>query len=196
MLVAARGINKATLWNFVQFQLSWVALVLAVANNQIWLGIALFLALIVIHLLFFSRDSREWQFFLVVAAIGLTWESFIHGMGLLSYPHHSASTVLAPLWMMALWINFASTINHSLRWLKGEPILAALFGAIGGPLAFLAGQKLGAVNFEDPVVATLALVIGWGMLTPLLLWLADKFTSGTVPVGGDELQVHGGCRSE
>ena len=32
----------------------------------------------------------------------------------------------APLWMMALWAGFAATLDQSLGWLRGRPVLAAL----------------------------------------------------------------------
>ena len=44
-------------------------------------------------------------------------------------------------------------------------------GAIGGPLAFYAGNRLGAVEFSDFGAAMLALAIGWGALMPLLVLL-------------------------
>lgn len=48
-------------------------------------------------------------------------------------------------------------------------------GAIFGPLAFIAGEKLGAVQFIDRSLALLALAVGWACLMPMLLWLADLF---------------------
>ena len=53
--------------------------------------------------------------------------------------------------------------------------LAALFGAIGGPLSYLAGARLGAMSFIDSGAAVTALAIGWGLAMPLLMWLAARF---------------------
>ena len=52
----------------------------------------------------------------------------------------------APYWMVALWGAFATTLNHSLRWLTRRPVFAALFGAVGGPIAYSAGVQLGALE--------------------------------------------------
>jgi hypothetical protein len=74
-----------------------------------------------------------------------------------------------------MWMLFATTLNVSLRWLRRFPLAAIALGAIGGPLAYWGGARLGAMEFTAPVAATAALAIGWGALTPFLVWLARRF---------------------
>jgi hypothetical protein len=74
-----------------------------------------------------------------------------------------------------MWALFATTINVSMAWLKNRWLLASSMGAIFGPLAFIAGERLGAVQFIDRPLALLALAVGWACLMPMLLWLADLF---------------------
>jgi hypothetical protein len=57
---------------------------------------------------------------------------------------------LAPVWIIAMWAGFATLLHVALRWLLPHRWLAALLGAVGGPLAYYAGMRLGAVNFPDP----------------------------------------------
>ena len=45
-----------------------------------------------------------------------------------------------------MWMNFALTLNHAMAWLKGRPVVGLILGAIGGPLAYFAGAKLGAAS--------------------------------------------------
>jgi hypothetical protein len=61
-----------------------------------------------------------------------------------------------------------------MRWMSGRYLLAALFGAIGGPLSYLAGARLGAMSFIDTGAAVTALAVGWGLAMPLLMWLAAR----------------------
>ena len=98
---------------------------------------------------------------------------------------------LAPYWIVAMWALFATTLNSSLGWLKGRPLLAALMGGFGGPLAYLAGHRLGGVEMADPVLALAAQGIGWAALMPLMTmigarlngfdWAAPPGTPGTRP---------------
>ena len=63
--------------------------------------------------------------------------------------------------MLALWVAFATTLNHSLRWLMRRPIVAALAGAVFGPVAYLAGEKLGALSLPAPAIALPMLAAAW-----------------------------------
>ena len=53
---------------------------------------------------------------------------------------------LAPLWV-GLWMQFATIMPFSLRWLSRRYWLSSVLGLVGGPLAYYAGQKAGAVDF-------------------------------------------------
>lgn len=161
-------------WNLLQFQIGWFALVLSVAAGRPMVGLTVLAVLVAIHLGFFAR-RHEWQFLAVVGLGGWIWETVVYRLGMLDFPGYSPGLMVAPVWMGALWLNFASTINHSLAWLKGRNGLASLFGAIGGPLAFLAGEKLGAVSLVYPLWSSALLTVGWSVLTPLVLWGGDKF---------------------
>jgi hypothetical protein len=81
--------------------------------------------------------------------------------------------IFAPYWIVAMWVLFATTINHGLRWAKRSAWVAALAGLFGGPAAFYGGMKLNAVAFSDPVIALGVIGIGWALLLPALVVIAD-----------------------
>ena len=82
---------------------------------------------------------------------------------------------IAPPWILALWALFASTLNVSLRWLRGRIVVAVVLGAVAGPLSYWAGVRMGAVEFTQPVVALVALAVGWAVFTPLLMVLSARY---------------------
>ncbi|WP_259304770.1 DUF2878 domain-containing protein [Thermomonas sp. S9] len=63
-----------------------------------------------------------------------------------------------------------------LGYLRRHLPLAALLGAIGGPLAYWgAARGWGAAHFSDPAWhGLLALGAGWALAMPLLAWLARR----------------------
>jgi hypothetical protein len=73
-----------------------------------------------------------------------------------------------------MWMLFATTLNVSMRWLRGRPKLAAIFGFFGGPASYIAGQKLGGIVFNDELAALLALAIGWAIIMPILMRLSEN----------------------
>ena len=171
--------------NFVVYQVAWFACVLGAAQGLPGLGIAVTTVAIAIHLALVQTPGRDAVLILVIAAIGGLWESLLVGSGLLEYPSGMVLPWLAPAWIIAMWAGFATTLHVSMRWLLGRWWLAALFGAIGGPAAFYAGMRLGAVTFPDPVTALAVLAVGWAILMPLAAWIAVKLDApGEGGVGG------------
>jgi hypothetical protein len=58
--------------------------------------------------------------------------------------------------------------------MHSKHLIAVIFGAIGGPLAYLGAEKLGAIVLHGAASYT-ALSIGWAIITPLLLLISSRF---------------------
>lgn len=170
--------------NFVLFQAAWFACVLGGAHGMPWVGPAVVALVAVYHLARVPDARAEGGLLLIAALIGAVFDSLLVGTGWLAYPSGQLSPGTAPYWIVAMWVAFAMTLNVSLNWLKRSVLLAAVFGAVGGPLAFIAGEKLGGVTFNDPVAALTALSVGWALLTPLLLAIARRLDGWRCGVGG------------
>ena len=162
-------------FNFIAFQIGWAACVLGGAHQLPWLGSGIALIVIAAHLAWVPRPRNELSLILLTAVIGLSWDSLLVTLGLTGYYSGTLFDGAAPHWIMALWMLFATTLNVSLRWLKGRWLLAAAFGAVGGPLSFWAGQRLGGVEFPNAMLSLAVLGLGWAVLMPLLLKLAERF---------------------
>lgn len=161
--------------NFIAFQLGWFACVLGAANGFAWAGSSLGIAIVAWQLQRAPRARTELVLVLVAAAIGALWDSALAAIGWIRYPSGELIEGLAPHWIVMLWMLFATTLNSSLAWLKRSMLLAAAFGALGGPLAYLAGAKLGALELAEQSAALIALAVGWAVITPLLLQVAHRF---------------------
>lgn len=160
--------------NFVTFQVGWFACVLGGAHQLPWFGTLLVSFIIAIHLLQANQPRAELSLILLAIAIGSVWDSFLVWQGWLEYPSGILLPNTAPHWILAMWAIFATTLNISLRWLKGRWLVAILSGAIAGPLAYYAGARLGGVVFTDQTIALLALSVGWAVLMPLLMALSQR----------------------
>ncbi len=160
--------------NFVLFQYGWFACVLSAAALAPWFGALSAVAVIAIHLWLAPRRHAELALIGAAVILGALWDSLLVAFGWLRYPSGMIAPWLAPYWILALWAIFATTMNVSLRWLRDRTALAALFGALGGPLAFYAGHRLGAVEIADMTTTLAVLAAGWAVLTPALLALARR----------------------
>jgi len=166
---------KTNLINFILFQLGWLACVLSGAAGQPLIGSLFAVAIISWHVWRAPQPLAELKLIGLAIVIGAVWDSLLVWQGWLSYSSGMVLSFAAPYWIVIMWALFATTLNVSLRWLKGRWLIAMLFGAIGGPLAYFAGQRLGAVEFVDTSTALLALLIGWALFTPLLMAASRHF---------------------
>lgn len=161
--------------NAINFQIGWFACALGAAAGWPWAGVAVVLAIVAWHLTHVIEPRRELTLILAAAGIGAVWDSLLAALGWIQYPNGMLVDGTAPVWMIALWMLFATTLNVSLAWLKRRLWLGALFGAVGGPLAYLGGARLGALMLVHETSALVALAIGWGVLAPVLLLLARRY---------------------
>lgn len=162
-----------TLINLILFKAGWVACVmLAASGRPQWAALAV-AVVVAIHLLRVAVPVKEALFLLCAGLVGLAWESLLVNSGLLGYPTGGPSGGWAPYWIVAMWVLFATTINHGFAWIKRNWMLSSVMGLVGGPMAFFAGAGMGAVTFSNTLVALAAIGAGWAILLPLLVLIAD-----------------------
>ena len=162
------------LLNIIGFKVGWLSSVMGAAGDAPWLGPLVFLLVVIFHLRQAQRPELEFGLVLACGIVGLSFDSILVSLGWVAYPSGQLSAMLAPYWIVTMWMLFATTLNRSMSWLKGRPAVAAVLGAIAGPLSYSAGQGLGGIQFVDPLAATIALSIGWAAIMPLLCSLAER----------------------
>ncbi len=165
--------------NFILFQIGWFACVIGAAKQMPWLGVAVVIAIIIWHLTQAKQAKKEVQLLFITLVIGGIFDQIMLNHHLISYQSHGWSDAIVPVWILALWAEFVTVLNVSLRWMKElkTPVrwlVSVLFGAIGGPLAYIGAERLGAVTLNNLPMSYIALGVGWAILTPLLLKLSEK----------------------
>jgi hypothetical protein len=164
--------------NLIFYQIGWFACVLSAAHGVSWIGSLIALALTVLHLSRHPEPLNEAMLVLAAALLGAVWDSLLVAWGLISYRDGTLLPNTAPLWIVGLWALFATTLRSSLRWLTRNLAAAAGLGAVGGPLAYAAAGRLGALDLLRPQPALLSMACGWAVLLPALCLLARNL-SGT-----------------
>jgi len=161
--------------NFVFFQICWCACVWGGANGYWWLGPLCVGVFLVWEMLRSKQVSKDLSMLAVIGLLGFTIDSAYILGGVLNFATPVPYTSLAPVWIVAMWIAFGLTLNHSMSWLKGRYVLGAIFGAIGGPFAYWVAWKAWSGVFFNIELLNVMIIIGivWAIATPLLLWLAQ-----------------------
>lgn len=160
--------------NFILFQLAWVACVIGAGKGVPWLGVIVTALVLSWHLYQAKNVKPELLLMLCALIIGAAYDQSMLSLGYISYLNNGWGNAIVPVWILALWLAFTTTLNVSLRWMRSKPLIAVIFGAMGGPLAYLGAEKLGAVVLHG-ATSYLALSIGWAIITPLLLIISSRF---------------------
>ncbi|WGL16883.1 DUF2878 domain-containing protein [Microbulbifer bruguierae] len=110
----------------------------------------------------------------MVALVGITMDAVLFKLGLFRPTLKSAEFHFLPLWLVCLWVNFALALRFAFVFLRRNLLVAALFGAVGGPLSYFFGAAVGGlVALAEPVGQTLLLLsVLWALFLYGTMWLA------------------------
>jgi hypothetical protein len=171
-----------TFVNYTAYQAGWFAAVGGAALGHGDVGAALAAAFIALHLWLTRDRGVELGLLALATCTGLAVETWQLQAGTYRTLSGAAPTGLPPAWLLALWAQFATTFRYSGRAVLARPATAMLFGALGGPLAFLAGERLGAVALTTPLWPGLVrLAIGWTAALAMLSWVARRTSAAEAP---------------
>jgi hypothetical protein len=153
------------LLNVAIYQLVWFLCVLGETRGA-WLG----LLLLGLHLFLSPIRRQDLKMMGILLVVGLGIDGVLHTLGFFSF---NVAARPIPFWLLVIWLALAILPHHSLAWLKSRPFLSAFFGALGGPLAYWAGVRLGVAHFNWSLPSSLGtLAIVWALLWPAVMYLA------------------------
>jgi hypothetical protein len=122
------------------------------------------------------RAGTLWWRVAVILAVGLACAFAVDGslikIRLVGYAGATPGLPVPPPWIISLWLLFAATLALPARNLLTSPVVAGIIGGIGGPLAYLGGRSLGAIDTNR----TGLIVVGvfFALATPMLVLVANR----------------------
>ncbi|MEO6103064.1 MAG: DUF2878 domain-containing protein [Pseudoxanthomonas sp.] len=169
--------------NFICSQLLWLAAVGGAAHGLPWLGPLALAGFAALQLSPRFRARQDALLMLLALPVGVLVDSTMAASGLLRYASPVPFAWMAPVWIVALWMGFALTFNHSLATVISRPLMAVLFGALGGPLSYwIASRTWGAVQFTDSLpVVLLPLGALWGAAMGLFSYATLRLARTPLP---------------
>ena len=195
---------KRTVANFLGFQAAWFACVGGAGFGVPMLGLVAAALLLSLHLAALGGGLRgagdragnrgiELRLLAAAAITGYAFDGALALGGIIAFPAHAGPAVPTTPWMVVLWAAFAGTLRHSLDWARRRYAFGVVAGAVFGPLAYAAGEALGAIALAAPPLGWLAVAVEWALAMPLLLWLRERL-EGAAPggAGGRDAQVPAG----
>jgi hypothetical protein len=163
------------------YQVVWLVVIIGGANLMVWPGVLAAGIMLLVHVAFSAQRLLTLGRLFQATVVGLIVDTVLASAGALSFT--GCSCVVPPLWMLVLWPAFASLFDDLLRWVPERPLVAVLLGAIGGPLAYLGGDALGAVAFPwGTGVGLGAVAVAWALATWVLvvIWRTPRTAAPVV----------------
>jgi len=138
----------------IAFDLYWTLVVLFREH-----GVILWLALAILACLMLSPAHRFYA--LLLAAMGSGLDALWALTGLIDFN----GDALLPLWILSLWLMFAVIWTRLTTTTTLPGWLLTLMATAGGPVAYLIGERLGAMTFLAPTVIVVSwMATGWLVL--------------------------------
>lgn len=165
----------AKIYTSVAFYLGWFCCVYSAMHDSNDVAVVATIILLAIQFKITFLPTRDIPLLIGVPLLGAFFDSSYMHLGLIEY----AATLpklpwLCPPWIICIYVLFASTINHSLSWLRHYPLTAAILGAAGGFLSYTAGEKVGAATFLAPGLVTPTVVgVVWFVLCPFFMLFSE-----------------------
>jgi FtsH-binding integral membrane protein len=168
-------VRYTSLLNYLFYQAGWFACVLGAAAGRPWLGFLLAATLVGAHLWLAGDRLHELRRVALAVAVGGLVEAVQIAAGTYHFTSGTVMTGLPPPWLLIMWAQMATTFDFSLRPIVSRPVAAMAFGALGGPLAFLAGERLGAVTLQRPLgPGLLLLAISWAFAMTVFAFVEQR----------------------
>ena len=176
----------AAFWiNLLGYQATWCVVAWSAGQGRARLGMLACTVFIATQWRASPVRRADARVLLAALGCGVLVEGVAAGSGLLAYAAPQPA-LPAPAWIVLLWGAFAMTLNHSMAWFAAHPWIAAIFAAVGGPLAYVgAARGFAALAFPTPMGPTLAyLAIAWALALPVLLRIARSRPAIHAPAAG------------
>lgn len=166
------GLSQIPWINFIGFQIFWWSCILF--QNASFGFCALLISL---HFVFHNRPKKELISVFLITLVGVLVDTVLTTLTVFQF-QHPITPWLPPLWLMMLWLGFATTVTTTSHMFVNKAKTAAIIGGVFAPLSYVAGYRFGVVEFPLGMWTTwLTLVVIWSLLLPTLILAHNKMSN-------------------
>jgi predicted neutral ceramidase superfamily lipid hydrolase len=167
--------KKVVFLNFFTFYIAWWAILISQWKSNPLVGWVIWGAVILVHFFVVSINKKKDLIeVILIAAAGLVLDTILGKAGILTF-NNSYSSVLPPLWLVAIWIIFATTISYTFVLIRNKPLAQVVTGGFFAPVSYITGAKFGLLSVYQPFWAYYAIHGAcWLVFFPLCFIISKK----------------------
>lgn len=157
--------------DIIGFQSTWWAAALGAGAGRWEPGVIVGVIVMALQVALASGRAGLLATLLVAGVLGVVLESLLIASGLVTYAAAWPASFAPPVWLIALWMVFATCIEATARMLGNHALIkSAVVGALVAPPTYWAGQGFGALKLAEPIwLALAATAVIWAIATPVML---------------------------
>jgi hypothetical protein len=163
------------LLDLVLFQAVWFACVLATRSPYPQILPLVGTILVLSRVIWKGRFQEALPLACTCIVIGTLGDALLVKLGFLSFGPYP-SLFGAPLWMVALWMNFGLMLQPLFSWFMENCVRTLAGFSIGGALAYFSGEKLEVLSLEKGWQSILAIGAEWAVVGLILRFLWHKLS--------------------
>jgi len=168
--------NKTPVWiNVAFFHGLWL---ICVQANDL-LALAALAIYLLIHQLLFVRKNKEWIVIVAFTLVGIILDGVQLNIPLIQFSgaisiNVAPEILIPPIWLICLWVGFATTLAHGFRFFLNNIRLAVAATLVAVPFSYMVGTLMSGSELVMPIIALLVEGLGWAIIFPVGLILTDK----------------------
>ncbi len=164
--------------NALGYQAVWFATLISVSKGNFWFGFLSSVVFAVLMLCFGGNTKHDFRVATIGLILGVSIDTLFASSGWIEYAQAWSSINIAPLWIIALWLSFSFTLNHSMSFLRKNYLMAAVFGFVGGPLAYWCADRVfDVISYGTSTgLVMLALGVCWGLVIPAIFYIDKRIS--------------------
>lgn len=152
MFLLAIGIMMASLKNnahIIYFNFAWYGIAYFAVKGFYW--VTMLIALVAYLIVWKQKNlatpflRKAYQQALVLCGLGLLFDVIMHFYGVVQFANMGGG--LLPLWLVSIWVLFASVLPTLALTFKDRPIIGSMVAAISAPLSYLIAEKMTLLQF-------------------------------------------------
>jgi hypothetical protein len=158
----------------IGYYIVWFSCILTSQVKPIWIGPGIAIAVSAIQLLWqkkiINKTSGLFSMVVLFVICGLIFDTLLINIGVITFGN-TLHPMVAPPFMLAIWINFAILFYTVLMSLAKKYIWLSILSLLGFPLAYYSGAYLGAATISHGWFSLLAIGAVYSVVIPTTLFI-------------------------
>lgn len=171
--------NIHNIIQIIAYYIAWFACLSLANSNHPYRAALLPFAIGILQMIYYKQchagNQSIFKLITILVLLGFIADSGLMHMGLIQFKANAFAPYSSPLWMSALWFDFAIILYITTRQFFHHKWLLSLMSFMGFSLSYYGGIKLGAASFPLGNLSCIIVGLIWAILLPISLYGFSKW---------------------